>query len=324
MTELMRKTIFLTGGSGFVGQSLIQAFRQAGYQVLALARSEHSAQKVEALGAKAVQDDLVDLSDRTAKALRQCSIVVHSAAHMDFTYHKALFYAINVEATKELVAMAKNAGIQRFIYISAVPVVANMPMHRLREEQASSDLPTGLYPLTKALGERIVLEADTPGFTTLSLRPPFIWGPDNPHFQEIKEAVEKGQWAWVGGGHHVMSTIHVNNLSAAVIASLENGRGGEAYFVTDGEFMSLRNFFTKLLAQEGVAARGPSIPRWLAWGAAHLLGGLWKTMAWKSRPPLNPVMVRMMGTELSVLDEKARIELGYRNVLSMEEGFSRP
>ena len=306
----MSKTIFLTGGSGFVGQYLIQAFIRNGFRVLALARSERSAKKVEALGAKAIHDALTDLSDHTAEALQQCSIVVHSAAHMDFTYHKALFYAINVEATKQLVAMAKSAGIQRFIYISAVPVVANRPMNRLREDEASPDLPKGLYPRTKALGERIVLAANTLGFTTLSLRPPFIWGPDNPHFQEIKEGVEKGQWAWVGGGRHVMSTLHVNNLSAAVIASLENGRGGEAYFITDGAFMSLRSFFTKLLAQEGIVARGPSIPTWLAWSAAHLLGGLWKTMAWKSRPPLNPVMVRMMGSGLSVLDEKARKELG--------------
>ena len=306
-----------------MGQYLIQAFKQTGYQVLALARSKRSAQKVEALGAKAVHDDLTDLSEQTANALQQSSIVVHSAAHMDFTYDKAPYYAINVEATKQLVAMAKSNGIQRFIYISAVPVVANMPMYRLREEQATSDLPNGLYPRTKALGERIVLEADAPEFTTLSLRPPFIWGPDNPHFKEIKEAVEKGQWAWVGGGHHVMSTIHVDNLAAAVISSLDKGRGGEAYFITDGEFMSLRNFFTGLLAQEGLSVNGPSIAVCMAWVAAHLFGGLWKTMGWKSRPPLNPVMVRMMGTELSVLDEKARKELGYQNKLSMEEGLSR-
>lgn len=318
----MHKRIFLTGGSGFVGQYLIPAFLQAGYEVLALTRSERSAKKVETLGAQAVFDDLTSLSENTAMALAQCSVVVHSAAHMDFTYDKEPYYAINVEATKQLVRMAKAAGVARFIYISAVPVVADIPMYQLREEQASSDLPKGLYPSTKALGERVVLAANAPDFVTLSLRPPFVWGRNNPHFQEIIEAVENRQWVWVGGGRHVMSTIHVRNLTEAILASLERGRGGEAYFVTDGEFMNIRSFFKGLLAQQGVSAKGPSIPLWLAWISAHLIGGFWKRMGWKSRPPLNPVMIRMMGRELSVVDAKARKELGYRNVLSMEQGLA--
>ena len=314
--------IFLTGGSGFVGSNLIPHFLEQGHTVYAIARSDKSAAQVEALGAKVVRDDLLFLSTTTKSALNECDLVVHSAAHIDFTYDPKPFYALNVEATKQLLAMAETAGVQRFIYISAAPVVPGSPIKNLREHEAAEGLPAALYPKTKALGEQAVLAANKPGFTTLSLRPPAIWGANNPHFEELFTNARKGRWRWIGGSRQVLSTIHIKNLSAAISAAVKaDVNGGEAYFVTDGDRRSMRTTIAAIMQAHGIDPGDKELPKGVAVLMANVLRVIWRLLGLKSRPPIAPLMIRLMVNEFSVVDQKARQELGYVNALSFEEGI---
>ena len=320
---MKKKRIFLTGGSGFVGKNLIPILMDKGFDVFALCRSHKSAAIVEALGASVVMDDLCSLSNNTEEALKQSEYVLHSAAYMNFTYDPKPYYAINVEATRKLVELAQECGIQKFIYISAAPVVPGSPIVNLTEDMAQNGLPSELYPKTKALGENIVLEANHDTFQTISLRPPAIWGPNNHHYDELFENVKDGKWRWIGGGNHVLSTIHVKNLANAILAALNSPLGGEAYFVTDGERRPMKSFFKALLNAEGLEPGDKELPRSVAILAAHLIGGIWKLFGLKSRPPVAPLMIRLMGTEFSVSDQKARKELGYKNAITIDEGLAQ-
>ena len=313
--------IFVTGGSGFVGQNVIPELIKKGYFVYALTRSEQSAEKVKKAGAQPVMDDLVALSENTKQALGQCETVLHIAALMDFTYDPKPFYAINVEATKQLLNMAQQAGVQKFVYISAAPVVPGSPIVDMSEEQAGKGLPRALYPRTKAIAEKMVLSANSPGFRTMSLRPPAIWGPDNHHYEMLFDRVKKGQWRWIGGSHQVLSTIHVKNLASAIFSALQSDVGGEAFFVTDGDRRSMRTTFSALIKAHQLEPGDKEMPRGVAVIMAHLFGGIWKNLGLKSRPPVTPLMIRLMATEFSVSDRKARKMLGYSNAISFEEGI---
>ncbi len=315
--------IFLTGGSGFVGQNFIPSFIAKGYEVKALVRSKSSAQKVEQRGAQAVYDDLQALGDNTRRALADCDFVVHSAAYMNFTYDPKPYYAINVAATKTLLELAEALGVKKFIYISAAPVVPGSPVVNLTEAEAGPGLPQALYPKTKALGERLVLAANSSKFQTIALRPPLIWGPDNHHFAEMEDVVKAGNWRWIGGGEHVLSTIHIANLTNATFAALATNRGGEAYFVTDGERRTMKSFMSELLRVRGLEPGDKILPRGVALAVAHCFGGIWKLLRLGTRPPVAPLMIRLMGTEFSISDAKARRELGYLNAISITEGMAQ-
>ncbi|MEL6191928.1 MAG: NAD-dependent epimerase/dehydratase family protein [Bacteroidota bacterium] len=314
--------VFVTGGSGFVGQNIIPVLIENGYTVYALARSESSANKVSRIGAIPIFDDLTDLGSNTLKALASCEFVLHSAAHMDFTYDPTPFYAINVMATRNLLEMAKQQRVKHFVYISAAPVVPGSPIINLTEDQAKEGLPKALYPKTKAIAEKAVLAANDTQMRTLSLRPPAIWGPDNHHYKEIFSRVKKGQWRWIGGGTHILSTIHVKNLANAVLAAFNSSQGGKAYFVTDGDQRPIKKTFSSILQAYGLEAGDKSLPRPVAVIASHIIGRIWKTFQINGRPPVAPIMIRLMGTEFSVSDAKARLELGYKNALSFEEGIT--
>ena len=315
--------LFFTGGSGFVGQNVIPVLLEQGFEVFALARSKTSARKVKQSGAKPILDDLENLSLNSRKALEECECVVHSAAYMDFTFDPKPYFALNVNATKELLALAKGAGIKKFVYISAAPVVPGSPIIKLSEQDATDQLPKDLYPKTKALAEKAVLKANSPTFKTVSIRPPAIWGPDNHHYEELFDNVKSGRWRWIGGGHQILSTIHVKNLASAVVAALHSDKSGSAYFVTDGDYRSMRTTFSEIMKAYGLDPGEKELPRGVANLMASLCAVIWKTFRLKSRPPIAPLMIRLMATEFSVDDRKARDELGYENVLSFEEGVEQ-
>ncbi|MEO1450277.1 MAG: NAD-dependent epimerase/dehydratase family protein, partial [Bacteroidota bacterium] len=274
--------IFFTGGSGFVGQHMIPRLIQNGFEVYALARSSESGQKVQQAGAIPVMDDLTNLSHQTMEALHNCEIVVHSAAYMDFNYDKQKFYAINVDATRNLLRMARTQGVKRFIYISAAPVVPGSPIVDLQEDQARSGLPRDLYPMTKAIAEKSVLKANSRDFITIALRPPAIWGPNNHHMEEVFERVRTGQWRWIGGSHQILSTVHIDNLSAAVLAATKHGNGGEAYFITDGDKRSMRTYFSAIFKAHGLEPGDKEIPLSVASFLAQTFDMIWKTLRLKS------------------------------------------
>lgn len=315
------KKIFFTGGSGFVGQNMIPQLIQNDFEVYALARSPQSAKKVQALGAIPVMDDLTNLSANTATALKKCDLVIHSAAYIDFNYDKKKFYQINVTASKKLLAMAQENGIKKFLYISAAPVVPGSPIVNLTEAEAGQTLPKDLYPKTKAIAEKAILQANTPHFQTLSLRPPAIWGPNNHHMEEVFDRVRTGKWMWVGGGHQILSTIHIDNLSAAVLAAIQNGKGGEAYFITDGDRRSMRTSFSAIFKAHGLKPGEKTINLNLASFLAQSFEFIWKLLGLKSRPPVPPLAIRLMAREFSVSDAKARRELKFENVITFEEGI---
>jgi len=105
-----------------------------------------------------------------------------------------------------------------------------------------------LYPATKAEAERRVLAANAPDFETISIRPRLVWGPgDQTILPVVKQMVAKGRFLWMDGGRAQTSTAHIANLVHGVELALTKGSGGQAYFVTDDEVTTFREFLTALL-----------------------------------------------------------------------------
>ena len=127
---------------------------------------------------------------------------------------------------------------------------------------------------------------------------------------------------WMDGGDYLTSTCHVDNVVEGTLLALENGVGGEIYFLTDKEPVEFRSFMTALLATQGLTPPNKSIPRWLAWRAAQVCEGLWDLLRLKSSPPITRFTVNIIGQEVTLNDAKARAELGYTSHVSRAEGLA--
>lgn len=310
------KRAFVTGGSGFLGRKLIATLVARGVEVKALSRSEKSDAQIASRGAVPVRGDLDDLAAMTA-GMAGCDVVFHAAAFVEEHGTLADHMKVTVEGTKHVLDAAKAAGVSRFVHVGTEAVLADgKPIVRADETRPYAAKPAGPYSISKGLAEQAVLSANAPGFTTVSIRPRFIWGADDTSLlPKLIEAVKAGKFAWIGGGHYPTSTCHVDNVVEGALLAAEKGRGGEAYFLTDGEPVDFREFMTAMLATHGVDAGTRSVPRWLAKTAAALT-------SWMKRPPVTKQAVALIGGEVTVVDDKARRELGYRGKVTRDAGLA--
>ena len=298
------KRAFVTGGSGFLGSHLIPALCARGVEVGALARSDTSAAAVAALGATPVRGDLDNVP-----ALDGYDTVFHCAAHTDQWDPVDVHLRINVEGTKHVLAAARGA---RVIHVGTEAVLADgRPIIRADETRPLPPKAMGAYPLTKGLAEQAAVAAGA-----IVVRPRFIWGRgDTSVLPEIVEQVRAGKFAWIGGGHYLTSTCHVDNVVEGMLLAADRGKPGEIYFLTDGAPVDFRDFMTKLLATQGVDAGTRSLPRWLVRATVALT-------SWMKRPPITRTAFALIAHEVTVDDSKARRELGYTGAKSIEAGLA--
>jgi nucleoside-diphosphate-sugar epimerase len=315
--------VFVTGGSGFVGQHLLRTLAGAGHRVRALARSSVSAGIVAAAGAEPSRGDVTD-REAMHQGMQGCEVVMHAAAHTEQWGPPARFEQINVGGTEAVLAAARSAGVGRVVHLSTEAVLADgRPLVRVDETYPRPEHQIGEYARTKALAEQRVLAANGDGLATVVVRPRFVWGPgDTTILPALVDAARRGRYAWIDGGRYLTSTCHVLNACAGIALAAERAKAGEIYFLTDGEPVELREFLTALAATEGATLPDRSMPRRLAWAVAVAAEGAWKLLRLASEPPITRTFLALSAQEMTVDDSKARREFGYRPVLSREAGLA--
>lgn len=316
--------VFVTGGSGFVGghfiEHLVGPRAEGKYTVLALARSAGSAKTVKGYGAAAVQGELGAVR---ADDLRGVDAVVHAAAFVEEWGTREQFEQGNIHGTAQLLAAAREAGVRRFVHVGTEAAVFDgHPLRDIDEHYPYPRAQKYLYSETKAEAERRVLAASGPDFVTLSVRPRLVWGPrDASVLPAVLRMARDGAFSWIDGGAQRTSTTHVYNLAHALERALTKGRGGEAYFVADDETSTMRSFLAASARTQGVELGARSVPSWVLRPAAAAVETAFRAARSKKAPPLTRFAIDMMSSEVTVRTEKARRELGYAPVISLDAGM---
>ena len=316
------RRIFVTGGSGYLGRNLLRMFASNGVKAVALARSERAAVVVRSLGATPFLGDLQSAS--LAEGMEGCTELVHAAADTNHGYGARDQADTNVDGTRRLFAAATTAGIRRGVYVGTESVLLDgRPLVDANESHPLPRKAVGKYSSTKAEAERIALSFSTSTFEVVSVRPRFIWGRDDttalPH---LVDAVQRKAFAFVGGGRYRTSTTHIANACAGIDLALRRGRGGESYFITDGEPVEFRTFVTALLATQGLTPPDKNVPRWPLWAAATVSDTLARWTRGRVKLPITRQALATSAVEVTLNIAKARSELGYAPLISIEEGLA--
>ena len=316
-------TAFVTGGSGFIGGALIERLVAGGCEVSALARSDSSAATVEALGAHAVRGDLGDVAAMTQGA-EGCETAFHLAAHVEQWGPWEEFVKGNVDGTRNALEACRAAGVKRFVHCGTeAAILRGEPISNGDEALPLRPDSPAPYSATKAQAEQLVREASAEGFEAVVLRPRFVWGVgDTTLLPEIAAATRAGKFVWINGGRHHTSTTHVLNVVEGLLVAADKGRAGEAYFVLDDGDVEFREFISAMLRTAGVEPPTRSIPGPVAGLVAR--GGelAWRALPLKGEPPLTRFALWAASQECTLNDAKARSELGYKPVISRDEGLA--
>jgi nucleoside-diphosphate-sugar epimerase len=318
------RTVFVTGGSGFIGRTLLDALTDRGETVVALAGSDAEAETVRAHGAEPVRGEMTDLDVLTA-GMRGAEVVVHAAGRVRGGWAAVdQLRRVNVDGSRTVLQAARSAGVPRLVLLSTDQVVlGDRPLVGADESWPYPDRFVGPFAATKAEAEQLVLAASTPELATVAVRPRLVWGVgDTGLLPRLLAAVRSGRLRWVDGGGHLTSTTHVRNAVEGVLAAADRGRGGRAYFVTDGAPLPFREFVTDLLATQGIVPHVGTVSGRVARAAAGGTGALWRALPLPGRPPVDLATVRAVGEECTLRDDAARRELGYESRVDRESGLA--
>lgn len=314
--------VFVTGGSGFIGGHLLEALAAAGHETLALARSPRSEDVVRGFGARPVAGELGAID---AAMLRGVDAVVHAAAFVEEWGRREEFERANVGGTTNALEAARAAGVGRFVHVGTEAAI--FEGRDLEGVDETAPYPTRqryLYSETKAEAERRVLAANDRGFATLSIRPRFVWGPrDTSVLPAVARMAKAGSFAWIDGGRARTSTTHVANVVRGLELALTRGTPGRAYFVADDGERTVREFLTAYARTAGVELGDRSVPSFVARPLARVIEGSWRLFGVRKPPPMTRFAIDMMSSTVTVKTARARAELGWAPVITVDEGLAQ-
>lgn len=277
---------------------------------------------MEALGAVPVEGDVLD-EEPLRDGMSGCWAVIHAAADTRHGRSDPTQARTNIEGTRRVFSTARRQGLVRGLQISSESVLADgRPLVRVDESRPIPPRHAGEYSRTKALAEQAALAEASEEFVVCALRPRFVWGGDDSALPQLVEAAKTERLKWIDGGRYLTSTTHISNVVAGGLAALERGRSGQSYFISDGEPVEFRHFITDLLASQGVEAPRGEVPRWLVKALIAAGTTLEKISAGRIHPPMSWQEYATLGHEVTVDDWRARRELDYAPVLSMEQGLA--
>jgi nucleoside-diphosphate-sugar epimerase len=314
---------FVTGGSGFIGGALIERLRREGWAVRALARSDRSAARVSELGAEPVRGDLEDRAALEAGAAG-CEVAFHCAAKVDEWGEPEEFERLNVLGTQNALDACVAAGVRRFVHAGTEAALsAGQALVRVDEDAPLRPDSPMLYAASKAAAEQRVRAANGDGIETVVIRPRFVWGRgDTTLLPALVELVESGRFRWIGGGRHLTDTTNVTNTVEGLWLGATKAPAGGVYFVTDGAPVVFREFVRSWLATRGVTPPEKAIPTPVADAAAAIAERAWRLLKRPSPPPLTRLAVWVSSRECTLDISRAQRELGYRPVISREQGLA--
>jgi len=107
----------------------------------------------------------------------------------------------------------------------------------------------------------------------------------------------------------------------AIELALTKGTGGQAYFILDDGTRTMKEIISAIAETRGITLPDKSVPSWAADALAGVAEGAWRIFSLKSQPPVTRFGAMIMSRDSVLIDAKARREMGYAPVISVEEGL---
>ena len=319
----------VTGGGGFLGRAIVRLLLAKGALVRSLARGSYP--ELEALGVDCVRGSVADPA-AAELACRGCDAVFHAAAKVGMWGRREDFYRDNVSGTEALLAAARAAGVQKFIFTSTPSVVYPGGGAAVAGWNESAPYPArfdSFYAETKAAAERLVLAADSPKMSTVSLRPHLVWGPGRDHMvSTIVERGRAGSLRRIGNFNELIDVTYIDDAAAAHWLAAERlapgaACAGKAYFISQGDPRPNWDIVNMILAAAGAPPVTRSVPYAAASAAAAVLETAWRLVRARSEPPLTRFVLQQLTTPHWFDISAARRDLGYAPSVTIEQGMEK-
>ena len=311
--------VFVTGGTGFIGSHLTDRLIESSLvnEVKCLVRS--SEKWLEGKNFTKVKGDLHSIRS-IEEALKGVDTIFHLAAMVKAPSQKEFTHA-NVDATENLMHLAKKAEVKKMVILSSLAAAGPSQGKPLTEKDTMN--PVSMYGRSKKEMEEMVHKLADPKMSVTILRPPAVYGPREDQIFTLFKMMNKGIAPIVGDGEHPrLSIVYVHDLIQAIMKAADQTKSGVNTYFISGESVAnwneIKDIVTTVLNRNVRPIKIP--PNWV-----KKIAGAIETSAsfFGSYPVINREKANEMILEWTCSHQKAVDELGYQPEYSLEEGISR-
>ena len=254
--------VFLTGATGFVGHHVAKALAAEGADLRMLVRKTSNLKNLEGIPGDTVLGDLAQ-PESFAPALAACDAVMHVAADYRLWIRDPdAMYRANVDGTRDLLRLAREANVPRFVYTSSVAT-----MHfRTDGIVINEDTPVSLadmvghYKRSKFLAEQQAIAAAQDGQRVMILNPTSPIGPNDqkptPTGRIFVDFLNGKFPAYMDTG---LNLVDVSEVARTHVTALTRGTPGRRY-ILGGENLTLKQILDKMSAITGIPSPTTKIP----------------------------------------------------------------
>lgn len=289
-----RGTVFMTGGTGFVGTAIQKALK--GHPQRILVRSGDVGPRNPA--AAYVSGDVTDAAS-LAGTMDGCCTVIHLVAIIE-EHGDATFDRVIRQGTEHVVAEAKRAGIEHFILMSAMG--------------ARND-PRYPYFFAKYRSEETVKAS---GLPWTIFRPSIIFGPGDGFFNKLADLVRSSPLVPIAGnGQSLFQPVSVDEVARSCSWAVgHNESFGQTYELGGPDILTYDEIIDLIQKQLGTSKRTVHLPSWLVRGVVTASSPLPK----KLRPPVTIDQLKMLDID-NCTDRSATADLAGRPLLRVRNGI---
>jgi len=301
----------VTGANGFLGSHIVRALIARGDQVRALTRENADISALRGINCDIVRGDVRNI-ESLRHAIKGCDEVYHVAAdYRLWVVDHAPMYATNVEGTRNVIAVAREASVSRIVHTSTVGTLGIPHGAPGREDTpVTVDAMVGPYKRSKFLAERVAEDAARAGAPVVIVNPSTPIGPldfkPTPTGRMIVDFLNRKMPAYLDTG---LNLVGVEDCARGHLLAAERGRIGEKY-ILGGENLSLAELFAHLARLSGTPAPKMRIPYAVAYGFALGAEAFARTVTHKP-PRASLTEVKMARKKMFFDSTKAKAELGF-------------
>ena len=297
------KVVTVFGASGFVGRQVVRALCRQGWRVRAAMRRPHIAGDLKLSGdVGQVQLFQANVRNResVARALEGADAAINLVALL-YESGSQTFSAVQVEGARNVAELAAEAGVSRFVLVSAIG--------------ASTDS-RSQYARAKAEAEKATLEAIP---EAAILRPSIIFGPEDGLITRFAEMARLTPVLPVIGGGSRFQPAYVGDVAEAVANALENpATAGKIYELGGPRVYTMREIMKFTLDQIDRPRMLIPVPWLIASPLGYTIGLLSKLNPFGG-PPLTGDQVQLLREDNVPSDELPGFaELGVTDLETLE------
>lgn len=262
--------VLVTGGSGFVGSSLVRQLLADGFRVRILDLSKPRGLEVDGIRLEFVLCDVRN-ENQVGHAVNGCSAVFHLAADPKlWRKQRSQYHPVNYLGTKIVLDKSLQAGVDVVVHVSTESILTKKNQLEVIEETQDAGVSDaiGAYCRSKMRAELYALSLGRKGAPVLVVNPTLPVGPGDyglcPPSRMIVDFCNQGRREYIDGD---LNLADVRDIAKGMVLAAQKGEPGRRYILS-GHNHTIKEVFEMIARLRNMKAPDRKIPYWVALGFA--------------------------------------------------------